>query len=214
MQKTIEMIIIRSFNEEEQKKLSDEIKTNDFDTSFLTPREEKILELREEGKTLEQCGKELGVTRERIRQIEKKGEYRIIRRLKSLLEEIKQKEWEEEHQKETEAYLIAELKRRIPYLKSLITYINGLQALVPEKELNNIYDTPIGDLDFSFRTYNALVRYFCNYKDKRGDEITLGDIAQLSIEELIKVKNLGRKSLKEIKYKLAEYNIYLKEYSE
>lgn len=212
MKKTIEMIIIHNFNEDEQVKLFDEIKINGLNTCFLTPREEKVLELREEGKTLEQCGKELGVTRERIRQIERRAIMRFVRRLKSLLEEIKQREWEEEHQKEVEAHLIVELKRRIPYLKSLIQYIDGLQALVSEKEINSIvYDTPIGDLDFSVRTYNALVRYFCLNKGKRQNEIILGDIAQLSIEELSKVKNLGRKSLKEILGRLAEYNIYLRE---
>ncbi|TSC76023.1 MAG: hypothetical protein G01um101431_1041 [Parcubacteria group bacterium Gr01-1014_31] len=36
---------------------------------FLTPREKKILSLRLEGKTLQEVGEEMGVTRERIRQI-------------------------------------------------------------------------------------------------------------------------------------------------
>jgi len=38
----------------------------------LTPREEMVLRLRKERKTLEAIGRHFGVTRERIRQIEKK----------------------------------------------------------------------------------------------------------------------------------------------
>ncbi|MEK7524714.1 MAG: sigma factor-like helix-turn-helix DNA-binding protein [Patescibacteria group bacterium] len=44
---------------------------------FLTPREQKILSLRLEGKTLQEVGVVIGVTRERVRQI---GE-RIRRKL-------------------------------------------------------------------------------------------------------------------------------------
>jgi len=43
----------------------------------LTDKEQKVIELRKQGKTLEEIGKEFGVTRERIRQIEKKANYKI-----------------------------------------------------------------------------------------------------------------------------------------
>ena len=210
MKQTIENIITRNFNEEEQKKLFDEIEKNPLDMSFLTPREEKILELREEGKTLEQCGKELGVTRERIRQIERKGIMRFIRRLKSLLEEIKQKELQLQILKNAEEDLIIQLKQRIPFLELLIKYINELQALSLTEKMPTIYDEKLEYLDLSIRSYNCLMRYLCKQKEP-GEDVTIGDVAKMSKDELLRVRNLGRKSLKEIKDKLAEYNIYLRE---
>ncbi len=43
----------------------------------LSPKEIKCLQLRKDGKTLEEVGKEFGVTRERVRQIEAKATERI-----------------------------------------------------------------------------------------------------------------------------------------
>ena len=43
----------------------------------LTNKEQRVIDLRKQGKTLEEIGKEFGVTRERIRQIEKKANYKI-----------------------------------------------------------------------------------------------------------------------------------------
>ena len=43
----------------------------------LSPKEIKCLQLRKDGKTLEEVGKEFGVTRERVRQIEVKATERI-----------------------------------------------------------------------------------------------------------------------------------------
>lgn len=44
---------------------------------IITEREQKVLAMREEGKTLKAIGKELGVTPERIRQIEAKAELKM-----------------------------------------------------------------------------------------------------------------------------------------
>ena len=210
MKQTIENIITQNFNEEDQKKLFDEIKINGLNTCFLTPREEKILELREEGKTLEQCGKELGVTRERIRQIEKKGEFRIISRLKSSLKEINNREYLATQKQQEEQWLIENLKQRSPFLRSLIGYIDSLRSLVPEKELDNLYSQPVANLELSVRSYNCLMRYLCKQKEP-GEEVTIGDVAKMSKDELLRVRNLGRKCYKEILGRLAEYNIYLRE---
>jgi RNA polymerase primary sigma factor len=43
----------------------------------LTPKEVRVLEMRMEKKTLEEVGREFGVTRERIRQIEAKAQEKI-----------------------------------------------------------------------------------------------------------------------------------------
>lgn len=45
---------------------------------FLNPREKRILKLRfKDGKTLRECGKIYGVTKERIRQLQAKAEERL-----------------------------------------------------------------------------------------------------------------------------------------
>lgn len=46
---------------------------------ILNPREEMVLKLRDERKTLEEIGKELNITRERVRQIEAKARHKINR---------------------------------------------------------------------------------------------------------------------------------------
>jgi len=48
---------------------------------FLTPREGRILKVRLEDHTLQEIGKEFGVTRERVRQIGKKINQKIARNL-------------------------------------------------------------------------------------------------------------------------------------
>lgn len=56
-------------------------------------------------------------------------------------------------------------------------------------------DTPIDDLNFSIRSYNCL---------KRAGINTVGDIISLSDEDLIHIRNIGRKGVEEIKQKLAD----------
>jgi hypothetical protein len=53
----------------------------------------------------------------------------------------------------------------------------------------SIYDTPISDLDFSVRTFNSLMR---------SDVFTIGDIVNMTRDELSQVRNVGRKQLDEI----------------
>jgi len=64
---------------------------------------------------------------------------------------------------------------------------------------DDILNTPIRDLNFTIRTFN------CLYRSKI---LTLGDICMKSQRQLLKVRNLGRNSLNEIKAKLAEYDYY------
>lgn len=58
----------------------------------------------------------------------------------------------------------------------------------------------IEDLDLSVRSYNCL---------KRAGINTVGDLANMTEDELVKVRNLGRKSLDEIKKKLQELGLGL-----
>ena len=69
-----------------------------------------------------------------------------------------------------------------------------------EEERNELLDTAIEDMDFSVRTYNCL---------KRASINTIGDLTMRSMDDLLKVRNLGRKSLDEIDSKLAEIGLQL-----
>lgn len=58
----------------------------------------------------------------------------------------------------------------------------------------------IEELGFSSRTYNCL---------KRAGFNSLEDLSQASLDDYMKVRNLGRKSLNEVEVKLSEYGIVL-----
>ena len=58
----------------------------------------------------------------------------------------------------------------------------------------------IEDLDFSVRTYNCLKRAAIN---------TIGDLVVRTEDDMIKVRNLGKKSLDEVVAKLAEMELSL-----
>ena len=63
----------------------------------------------------------------------------------------------------------------------------------------------IEDMDFSVRTYNCL---------KRAQINTVGDLVARSMDEMIKVRNLGKKSLEEIIEKLEDMGLHLREQEE
>jgi len=68
-------------------------------------------------------------------------------------------------------------------------------AVVEENEFQN---TTIEELDLSVRSYNCL---------KRANIQTVLELTEKSEDDMMKVKNLGKKSLKEIKEKLAAINL-------
>ena len=67
--------------------------------------------------------------------------------------------------------------------------------------LRRIYNIHIMDLDLTVRSYNCL---------KRAGIAFVEDILQMTEEDMIKIRNLGRRSLKEIITKLAELGVALK----
>ncbi|HLW61513.1 MAG TPA: DNA-directed RNA polymerase subunit alpha [bacterium] len=68
-------------------------------------------------------------------------------------------------------------------------------------ESSKIAGMPIEELDLSVRPYNCL---------KRAGINTLGDLLQKTEEEVVNVKNFGRKSLDEVKEKLAALGLELR----
>jgi DNA-directed RNA polymerase subunit alpha len=61
-------------------------------------------------------------------------------------------------------------------------------------------EVAIEDLDFSVRTYNCL---------KRAGINTIGDLVARSEDEMMKVRNLGKKSLEEVIFKLEDMGLSL-----
>jgi DNA-directed RNA polymerase subunit alpha len=61
---------------------------------------------------------------------------------------------------------------------------------------------PIEELDFSVRSYNCL---------KREGVGTVGDLVQRTEQDLLDIRNFGQKSIDEVKAKLAEMGLSLRE---
>ncbi len=69
-----------------------------------------------------------------------------------------------------------------------------------ENDTAKVLEMTIEDLDLSVRSYNCL---------KRANINTVADLTAKTEDEMIKVRNLGRKSLEEVKKKLQELNLSL-----
>ncbi len=161
----------------------------------ITDREEKIIRLYYiDGKTFEEIGKYFGITRERIRQIHAKA----ITKLKlfkkyfyvgkwCLMEELAKEEYQKylETQKSFRTYESAK--------QYILQYESGVFLPIREQKIEN--------LDLSMRTYNCL---------KRAGIRTIGDLLNFSYYDLIKIRNLGRKSMKEVLDKIHDLGLKLR----
>ena len=70
-----------------------------------------------------------------------------------------------------------------------------------EDQKEKVLEMTIEELDLSVRSYNCL---------KRAGINTVLELANKSEDEMMKVRNLGRKSLEEVKAKLDELNLELR----
>jgi len=69
-----------------------------------------------------------------------------------------------------------------------------------EERVRQILNTPVEELELSVRSSNCL---------KNANIKTIGDLTRKTEEEITKTRNFGKKSLLEIKEKLAEWNLSL-----
>jgi DNA-directed RNA polymerase subunit alpha len=83
--------------------------------------------------------------------------------------------------------------------------IDGTFTEVVEEGNSKTMDMTIEDLDLSVRSYNCL---------KRAGINTVADLVQKSEDDMMKVRNLGRKSMEEVKKKLIELGLGLSEEEE
>ena len=90
-----------------------------------------------------------------------------------------------------------------------IPEIEEEEEIVPpepeEPDASKVLETTIDDLDLSVRSFNCL---------KRANINTVADLVSKTEEDMMKVRNLGRKSLEEVKKKLEEYDLTLKKEEE
>ena len=82
--------------------------------------------------------------------------------------------------------------------------VEDLNMIKEEEKIeeNKFEVMPIEELDLSVRSYNCL---------KRAAISTVAELTQKTEEEMMKVRNLGKKSLKEVKEKLAENGLSFRE---
>jgi len=83
-----------------------------------------------------------------------------------------------------------------------IADVTGLMQEKEEDPLQKALELSIDDLDFSVRAYNCL---------KRANILTIQDLANMTEDEVIRIRNLGKKSLKEVLDKIEELGLTLKE---
>ncbi len=78
-----------------------------------------------------------------------------------------------------------------------------MEVMVETEEDNKekVMELSIDELDLSVRSYNCL---------KRAGINTIGELTQKTPEDMMKVRNLGKKSLEEVKHKLTELGLSLK----
>ena len=85
---------------------------------------------------------------------------------------------------------------------SEISDVTGIMNAKQEDSKFKKLETSIDDLDFSVRAYNCL---------KRAGVNTLGDLTSKSEVEMMKIRNLGKKSLKEVIEKIKDMGLRFRE---
>jgi len=165
----------------------------------LTDREQNVLKMRfMSGMTLEECAKAMNVGRERIRQVEAKA----LRKLRH------PRHWKRWHL-DTMEKAIEEGKERSRLELENEILRSKLKNFMPEKDFMNPPEEPeppkdllIDDLELSVRSWNCLCRAGLR---------NVKDLSKISKAQLMKVRNLGRKSYEEVLEKLREVGIELAE---
>lgn len=86
---------------------------------------------------------------------------------------------------------------------TLTDHADNLEIMVEKEEdkKEKVLEMTIEELDLSVRSYNCL---------KRAGINTVQELTERSIEDMMKVRNLGKKSLEEVQRKLAELSLGLK----
>lgn len=181
--------------------------------STLTDREQRVLAMRYQfGMSLDEVGKALCLTRERVRQIQKKAERKLRHRSASGgIWVVNHEKYDALRQENNELKArLSDLEHHLDVYRARLEEL-GVKAEKPEEnpevKNENLNKVKIEELDWSVRAYNCL---------KRAGFNTLGDIFyfdqnQGNIEGPFRcqswrhVRNFGRKSLMEVAKSVFEY---------
>ncbi|OPJ60656.1 DNA-directed RNA polymerase subunit alpha [Clostridium oryzae] len=90
---------------------------------------------------------------------------------------------------------------------TLTDHANNVEIMVEKEEdkKEKVLEMTIEELDLSVRSYNCL---------KRAGINTVQELTERSMEDMMKVRNLGKKSLEEVEKKLRDLSLSLKESDE
>ena len=104
---------------------------------------------------------------------------------------------------EAASYAAKILTEHLGLFINLTEHVQGVELLVEKEESKKekILEMNIEDLDLSVRSYNCL---------KRAGINTVDELVQRDEEEMMKVRNLGRKSLEEVQQKLSALGLSLR----
>ena len=89
----------------------------------------------------------------------------------------------------------------------LTDHVNDVEIMVEKEEdqKEKVLEMTVEELDLSVRSYNCL---------KRASINTVEELTQKTEEDMMKVRNLGKKSLEEVENKLAELGLSLRDSEE
>ncbi len=108
---------------------------------------------------------------------------------------------EPQHALSIAAKILMDHLEQIVAIKDIVLEEESIIKPEVAKEENPMASMMIEDLDLSVRSYNCL---------KRAGIQTVEELTQKSEEEMMRIRNLGKKSLKEVKDKLDELELGLK----
>lgn len=187
---------------------------------YLEPMQINVITLRyRDGLTLEDTGKELGLTRERVRCHEAKALARL-RRYGGWMRYGKdymiskariEKKIEENIEIMAKLDILERIGVTVPTIRNLVLHgiersISNEQEAVEQEPFDvktyNGLGTPIEQFDWCVRTFNCL---------KRAGVNTLRDLTKMTETEVSKIRNLGRRGVDEIKETLADLHVSFKE---
>lgn len=177
----------------------------------LAEKESKVIRMHfalgMEFHTLEQIGQQFNLCRERIRQIEKKAlrKLRIKKNLNYLFRSLLERMLDEFIKEISRLQTLNEIyKKMITYDKNttkiLVHILDFIEySKIIKRSISLDPTTDIDDLDISRRVRNWL---------KRANIKTIGDLVQKREKEILRIKNIGQKSLKEIREFLAQLDLH------
>ncbi len=168
----------------------------------LTDRERRVVLARWTApKTYEQLGKEFGLTRERIRQIEAKALHKLVHPSRVLAFSCVSRKELTALLKEKEA-LAERLERAEKRIDALIDKVEPQSKADDSMPLvDPVENMKIDELDLSVRSFNCLARL--GYK-------TIGEVIRTPEQAFYHIRNFGRKSAEEVITKIHAMGLKMK----